>query len=135
MKLTSMLVGQYEVLSLRSFFLNWWYLYILVYIVFISSSINIFFPLFNQRSMIKIVHDGNKVFNKRFIYLLLFILIEGLFVNQMHIFLNMQFWMVFATEDIALFFAMKKSVSGWSTTLFINLTSFRGICFALSPFQ
>ena len=71
-----------------------------------------FFPLFNQQRIIKIVHDGNKVFNKKFIYLLLFILIEVLFVNQMHIFLNMQFFDgVFYGYNCFVFFFMKIIVS------------------------
>ena len=74
----------------KQFFLNWWNLYILVYILFINSRINILYPLLNQINMTKIFHDGNKLFNKNFIYLLLFILIEFLFLNQMHIFMNMQ---------------------------------------------
>ena len=51
-----------------------------------------FFPFPNQRRMINIVNDGGKVFNKKFIYFLLLILIEVLFVNQMHICLNMNFF-------------------------------------------
>ena len=57
---------------------------------FISSSINIFYPFFDQRRMFKIFHDGNKVFKKKIIYLLLFSIIEVLFVCHMHIFMNMQ---------------------------------------------
>ena len=59
---------------------------------FISRSIKILLQFFIKRRMIKIVHDCNKVFNKKVIYFLLFLLIVFLFENQMHIFLNLQFF-------------------------------------------
>ena len=71
---------------------------------FIDSSINILFPFFNQLRMIKIVHDENKVLNKKVIYFLLFILIKVMLVNQTKISLNIQLLVVFATKEIGFFF-------------------------------
>ena len=124
LRLSFMLVGQFSVLSLRSIvflidgiFTSW-------FRFFISRRINILFSFFNQRKMIKIVHDCSKIFNKNEIVFLLLILIVVLFVNKMHIYLNMQFFMVFATAEIALFFAMTEYVSILSIRLVLNLTSF-----------
>ena len=57
---------------------------------FISSSIKILYPLFNQRKMLNIFHDRNKALKKEIIYLLLFSHIKVLVVCHMYIFLNMQ---------------------------------------------
>ena len=115
--------------------LNWWYLYILVYIFFISISINILFPLFNQRRMINIVCDGNKVLNKKFIYFFFLSLCESCFKIKCIFFWISNFLLVFATEEVALFFYQEKSVSSWSITLILNFTSFRILFCCLESFS
>ena len=75
MRTSFMLVVQYSVLLLRSIFSSLVAALHLGLIFFISISINILFPFFNQRIMIKIAHDRNKLFNKKVVYLLFFILI------------------------------------------------------------
>ena len=90
LRLSTMLFGQYYFLSLRSiFFLIDGNVYPCMYF-FISSSIKILYPLFNQRMMFNIFHEGNKVLRKKIICLLLFSIIEVLCVCHMYIFLNMQ---------------------------------------------
>ena len=109
-----LLVGNYSVLSLRSmFFLTDGILTCCFRFFFRSRSIKILFPFFNQHRMIKIVHDGKKLFNKHFIYLPLFIIIEVLFVDQMHSFLNMQLVYGVCYRDNFCVFCHEKSVSSW----------------------
>ena len=99
-----------------------------------------FFPFFNERRMIKIVHDRNKLFNKKVIYFLYFILIVVLFVNKMHIFWICNLLMVFSTSGIALFF-YKKYVSIRSIIFIINfipfgikLNCFKSLSIMYNPF-
>ena len=104
-------------------------------IFFISRSLEILFPFFGQLRMIKIVHDGNNVFNKNIVSFLFLIVIEVLLVNQIKIRLNIQFFMVFATEEVAVFFSMTKYVSSLSITGILNFTSFGIIFYCLESFS
>ena len=102
MRLSFMLVGQFSV-----FHYNQKIPLHLGLDFFISISINILSPFFNQRRMINIVHSRNKVFNKKVICFLFFIIILVLIVNQMHIFLNMWFLNGVCYEGNCFFFHEK----------------------------
>ena len=122
-----MLVGQDLVLSLRSMFLLIDCIFTSWFRLFHNHQHQYFFPFFNKRRIINILLDWNKVFNKKVIYFPLFILIVFLFVNQMHIFLNMKCFDGVCYGGNCFVFVMKKYVSIWSIRFILNFTSFGSI--------
>ena len=108
-------------------FLNLWYLYILVYIFFISSSIKTLFPLFNQLNMIKNFHDDNNIFNEIFIYFIFFPYRSLVCTSNLYFSDYVNFWWCLLRGKLLFFTA--KSLSSWSITLIINFTSFVRILF------